>query len=308
MISKESILNSALVKGLTSWTKRVSLPGFHGRSLYHVGVFFFRSLYDEDLMLRTSSLAFSFFLALFPAIIFFFTLIAYIPIDNFQQGLMAQITVLMPQNAYDFLINTIDDIINNQNLSLLSFGFVFALIFSTNAFTSLMSAFNKYVPEPHKRPWYSDRIRSIGLTLLVTLALIATIIIISYVQISINWIAEKEIVNKRLISFSLQAVQYLSLFILVYFIYSALFYFGSSKISKWHFFSAGSLLASFLSVLATAGFTFYVNSFNSYNKIYGSIGTILVLMMLIYFNCLVLLIGFELNSSIDRAERFEKRT
>jgi len=306
MISREKIINSRLIKGLTSWTKKVSLPGFHGRSLYHVGVFFFRSLYDEDLMLRTSSLAFSFFLALFPAIIFFFTLIAYIPIEQFQEGLMDQIVLLMPENAYNFLIATIDDIINNQNLSLLSFGFVLALIFATNAFTSMMTAFNKYVPELHKRPWYSDRLRSIGLTFLVTLALIATIIIISYVQISINWVAEKEIVNKRLISFSLQAVQYVCLFVLVYFIFSALFYFGSSKISKWRFFSAGSSLAAFLSVLATAGFTFYVNSFNSYNKIYGSIGTILVLMMLIYFNCLVMLIGFELNSSIDRAERFER--
>lgn len=305
MNTLQKIGKTKLVKGLTSWTKRVSLPGFQGRSLYQVGLFFFRSLYDEDLMLRTSSLAFSFFLALFPAIIFFFTLIAYIPVPDFQQELLEQIVLLMPQNAYGFLISTIDEIINDQNLSLLSFGFILALIFSSNAFTSMMSAFNKYVPDAQKRRWYTERVISIGLTFLVTVALISTIVLITYVQLSLDWVARKEILNKELISFFLQAAQYIGLFILVYFNFSSMYFFGSSRISNWHFFSPGSSLASFLSVLATAGFTSYVNSFNSYNKIYGSIGTILVLMMLIYFNSLVLLVGFELNSSIDRAENLE---
>jgi len=302
MNALQKIGKSKLVQSLTNWTKRVSLPGFQGRSLYQVGSFFFRSLYDEDLMLRTSSLSFSFFLALFPAIIFFFTLIAYIPVPDFQKELLEQIVFLMPMNAYDFLITTIDEIINDQNLSLLSFGFILALIFSSNAFTTMMSAFNKYVPDVKKRRWYTERLISIGLTFLMTLALITTIILIIYVQLTLDWVAKKELLNKDLISFSLQAAQYLGMFILVYFIFSSLYFFGSSRISNWRFFSPGSSLASFLSVMATAGFTYYVNSFNSYNKIYGSIGTILVLMMLIYFNSLVLLIGFELNSSIDRAE------
>jgi membrane protein len=302
--NREKIAQTRVIRVAVKWLKRVSLPGFHGRSLYHVGHFFVRSLYDEDLMLRASSLAFSFFLALFPAIIFFFTLIAYIPIDNFQNYLLEQIMLIMPQNAYILLISTIEDIITKQNLSLLSFGFVLALIFSSNAFTSMMSAFNKYVPERKKRPWYSDRVRSIGLTFLVTLALISTIVIIAYVNITVGWVANKDVLNNRLIELSLVFAQYIFLFLLIYFIFSALYYFGSSKISEWHFFSAGSSLATFLSVTATVGFTFYVNNFNSYNKLYGSIGTILVLMMLIYFNCLVLLVGFELNSSIDRAEEF----
>lgn len=259
-------------------------------------------MYDEDLLLRTSSLAFSFFLALFPAIIFFFTLIAYIPIENFQDELLRQIVLLLPQNAYDFLIVTIEDIIQNQNLSLLSFGFVFALYFSSNAFSSMMSAFNKYVPERQKRPWYVDRLRSIALTFLVTLGLITTVVLIIYVQITLAWLADEVVINKRLIEVSLNIAQYILLFVLVYFLFASLYYFGSSRIAKWSFFSPGATLATCLSVIATIAFTFYVNNFNSYNKIYGSIGTILVLMMMIYFNSLVLLIGFELNSSIDLAD------
>ncbi|MFT5723581.1 MAG: membrane protein [Bacteroidia bacterium] len=284
------------------WLKRHSFPGFKGRSLYDVGKFFIDSLFDADLMLRASSLAFNFFLALFPAIIFLFTVIAYIPFGNSQAELLIQIKRLLPTNAYEVLLGTIDDILNNQNLSLLSVGFVLALYFSSNAFNSMMTIFDKYALAHQKRSWYLARVRSIGLTLLVALIVLASVSVITIVTISISWLKKQEYVNDQINSILLEVLQYGSVFILIYFVYSSLYYFGSTKVAEWKFFSVGSTLATILSVIASAGFTFYVNNFNSYNKLYGSIGTILVLMLFIYFNCIMLLVGFELNSSIDRAE------
>ncbi|MBI1306082.1 MAG: YihY family inner membrane protein [Bacteroidetes bacterium] len=293
------------VQPILKWLQSITFPGFRGRSVYHVGRFFIDSLFDEDLMLRASSLAFNFFLALFPAIIFIFTLIAYIPIDNFQDDLLNNIQRLMPKDAYNVLISTIEDIVRNQNLSLLSFGFVFALYFSSNAFSSMLTAFNKYVHNEGKRSWYAARWRSIWLTVLVVLVTLMIVVIVTYVNITISWLTEKDWLTQQLNYWLLQIFQYLSLFVLIYFVFASLYFFGSAKDAEWSFFSPGSTLATILALITTAGFTLYVNQFNSYNKLYGSIGTILVLMLLIYFNCIVLLVGFELNASIDRAEELQ---
>ncbi len=290
-----------LYESLINWLKSVTIPGFRGRSLYHVGRFFFDSLFDEDIMLRASSLAFNFFVALFPAFIFIFTLIAYIPIENFQEDLLLHIERLLPTNAYEVLLETIQDILNNQNLSLLSFGFVLAIYFSSNAFSSMLTAFNKYIETNEKRSWYSARWRSIWLTTLVTMIILTIVLILAYVDITIGWLTNKDLLNNTLNEWLLLGFQYLSLFLLIYFVFASLYFFGSAKQAEWSFFSPGSTLATILALITTSGFVFYVNNFNSYNKLYGSIGTILALMILIYFNCIVLLVGFELNSSIDKA-------
>ncbi len=253
-------------------------------------------------MLRASSLAFNFFLALFPAIIFLFTVIAYIPSETFQDDLLIQIKRLLPANAFEVLLSTIDDILNNQNLSLLSVGFFLALFFSSNAFNTMMTAFDKYAAVSDRRSWYLARMRSIGLTILVAIIVLASVALITYITLTISWLKKQDVLNEQVNYYMLQLVQFASLYALLYFIYSALYYFGSSRVAEWNFFSVGSTLATILSLIASFGFTFYVNNFNSYNKLYGSIGTILVLMLFIYFNCIMLLVGFELNSSIDRAE------
>lgn len=285
--------------------QEISLPGFRGRSIYDVGKFFFRSLFDEDLTLRASSIAFNFFIAIFPLIIFLFTLIPYIPVTDLQDYLLDQIQQLMPEIAYTSMITTIEEIVRKQNSGLLSFGFIAAIYFSSNGFASMMTAFNKYTEAPLKRSWISERIRAIGIVFLISMLLLVTISIIAYLNLSLHWLSSKDWFTQRLYDHLLTFIQYFSLFALIYFIFSSLYYYGSSRVYKWKFFSPGSTLATILSVIATAGFSYYVNNFNSYNKLYGSIGTILVLMLLIYFNCIILLVGFELNSSIDLVE--EKR-
>lgn len=299
----QRIRKHTVIMALSAWLKRVTLPGFQRKSLHEVGSFFVNSLWDEDLNLRASSLAFNFFLALFPAIIFFFTLIAYVPIGFLHAEILAYFQYILPESIYDSVVSTIEDILKNQHFSLLSFGFAAALYFASNAFASMISAFNKYEEEEKKRGFIRARIRGIGMTLLISMIVILTIAIITYAQLLLSWVADQHWIEGGWISGLIKLVQYLSIFLLLYFSISAMFYFGSSRSAHWRFFSPGSTLASILSLVTCLGFAYYVNNFNSYNKLYGSIGVIIAFMVLIYFNSLVLLIGFELNSSIDRAER-----
>ncbi len=287
---------------LINWLKRVTFPGSRGQSVFYVGKYFLRSMFDADLNLRASSLAFSFFLALFPAIIFLFTTIAYIPIDSLHDDILSYFKYLLPHNAYETMKSTIADILKRQRGDLLSFGFIAAIFFGSNGFLSMLSAFQKYTPRSFRRSWYMLRLRSIFLTILVALILVVSILLITYLNITLNWLNENDVLKGTYYGTIVQVIEYLSIFILFYLIISSLYYFGSQKNHRWSFFSPGGSVATFLSVLTTFSFAYYVNSFNSYNKLYGSIGTLIALMVLIYFNCIVVLIGFELNSSIDLAE------
>ena len=281
--------------------QNVSLPGFKGKSIYQVGKFFVNGLFQEDLSLRASSLAFNFFLAIFPLIIFLFTLIPYIPIDNFQEQITTFLERLLPHNAFEFLNETIQDIISNQNAGLLSFGFIAALYFASNGFASMLSAFDIGVDKTLQRNWFDIRLKSTGLLLLVVSILLTTILISITFQFSFNYLEDSTDVSQNVMHLLLKLIEYGLTLLLVYFIFSSLYFFGSDRGTKWRFFSAGSTLATFLSVVTTYGFTKYVENFNSYNKLYGSVGTLLVLMVLIYFNSFVVLIGYELNKSIDKA-------
>jgi membrane protein len=286
---------------LDSKLANVSFPGFKEKSIYQVGKFFANGLFEENLNLRASSLAFNFFIALFPLIIFLFTLIPYIPVDNLDEQITSFIDQMLPTNASIFLNETIQDILTNQNAGLLSFGFIAALYFSSNGFASLIQAFDQGVHHKMQRNWFDIRLKSIALLLIVLSLLITTILLSLTFSFGLDLVDTQVSLNDRFSFLLLKVVGILLTFGLVYFIYSSIYYFGSNKESEWHFFSPGSTVATLLSLLTTNGFRMYVENFNSYNKLYGSVGTLLVVMLLIYFNCIVVLIGFELNRSIDKA-------
>lgn len=291
-------IDNRLAKSLAN----VSIPGFRKKSVYEVGRFFVKSLFVEDINLRASSMAFNFFLALFPAIIFLFTLIAFIPISNFDQTLTTFLENFLPPSAFDFLTDTIDDILKNQNSRLLSFGFIATLYFASNAFAGIIEAFDAGLSFSQQRSWLSTRLQSLQLMFSTVLLFITTILVSISLSFIVNEINTYTVIEGRWLGVMLQALNYLLTIFFVYLIFSTLYYFGSAKANKWTFFTPGSTLATFLSVAATAGFKSYVENFNSYNKLYGSIGTLLVLMVLIYFNSIVTLVGYELNRSIDKAQ------
>ncbi|MEW6468148.1 MAG: YihY/virulence factor BrkB family protein [Bacteroidota bacterium] len=286
------------LRALKNLTKKITLPGFEGISLHDVGLFFIKGIQHGDILSRASAVAFSFFLALFPSIIFLFTLIPYIPIDNFQSRLFEMLRHLMSESAFEAARETITEIITQPNSGLLSFGFVLALYFSTNGFNAMIGAFNRSYHIIETRNWFWQRLISLILVFIMTLLLILAIGIIVLSEKMIHLIFSDGFLETWLIVVG----RWLVLFVLCFSTISFIYYLGPSKKNRWKFFSAGSMFATLLSILTSIGFSYYVNNFGSYNKLYGSIGTLIVIQMWIYFNCLVMILGFELNASIHVAK------
>ena len=286
------------------WTKYIVLPGFSPLPLYTVATFFFQEIQKDSLVNKASSLAYNFMMALFPSIIFMFTLIPYIPISNFQNQLMALIALLLPENAYLAFESTLEDIVKNQNGKLLSLGFILALFFATNGINTLMQSFNKSSLIVETRTWLKQRIVALNLTLLTAFSLILGVAVMVIGEFVITFIRSELHLKEGAFWIYLIMISRWIIIIVVYFITTSLLYrYGPANSKKWKFFSAGSWFATVLAVLTSLGFSFYINNFGAYNKLYGSIGTLLVVMIWLYLNSLILLIGFELNASLDLSKR-----
>nr|WP_294897688.1 YihY/virulence factor BrkB family protein [uncultured Pedobacter sp.] len=286
------------------WTKYIVLPGFSPLPLYTVAVFFFQEIQKDSLVNKASSLAYNFMMALFPSIIFMFTLIPYVPISNFQNQLMALIALLLPENAYLAFESTLVDIVKNQNGKLLSLGFVLALFFATNGINNLMQGFNKSSLIVETRTWLKQRLIALTLTVLTAFSLIIGVAVMVIGEFVITFIRNELHLKDGAFWIYLIMISRWIIIIIVYFVTTSLLYrYGPANSKKWKFFSAGSSLATILAVLTSLGFSFYINNFGNYNKLYGSIGTLLVVMIWLYLNSLILLIGFELNASLDLSKR-----
>lgn len=280
------------------WTKVVVLPGFGSLPLYTVAVFFFQEVARESLVNKASSLAYNFMLAIFPGIIFLFTLIPYIPIDNFQEQLLDFAELVMPESAFLVAESTLTDIIKNQNSGLLSVVFIMATFFSSNGVASLMRAFNKSSLVIESRSWGRRRIIAIGLSLMIVLALTVGMTIFTAAGYVISYLRENIQFNAAFWGFVITASRWLILFGIYFLTVSMLYKFGPASARKWKFFSPGATLATLLAVIVFSGFAYYINQFGAFNRLYGSIGTLIVIMIWLYLNSLILLVGFELNAAI----------
>jgi len=289
---------------LVDWTKVVYLPGFRPLPLHTVAVFFFKEIQQESLVNKASSLAYTFMLAFFPAIIFLFTLIPYIPVPHFQDTLLRLIEVILPTNAYMAFESTLKDIIKNRQGQLLSVGFVSAAFFATNGVYKLMQSFNKSSLIVETRPWLKRRWIALVLTIIISLSLFFAIIILIVGQAAVDLLQAKVDTNGIFWKYLIFVVRWLIVIIIFFFTVALLYRYGPAhKQTRWKFISPGAILATALAVFTSLGFSYYINHFSAYNKIYGSIGTLIVIMIWLYLNSLIILIGFELNASIDLSKR-----
>lgn len=280
-------------------SKRVILPGFEGLSLYLVSKFFYQGIRNGALNMRATSLAFSFFLALFPSVIFLFTLIPYIPIANFQDELFNLMKSLLPQAAFEATEETIIDIIKNPRGGLLSFGFISALYFSTNGFNAMINAFNETYHQIETRSPIMQRLVALLIVIVTTLLLLTAIALIIGTEFAFQRWIKRDNVEYYLVFYG----QWFILLALCYSFISFNYFMGPKSSKGWRFFSAGSFFATILTIITSVIFAYYVNNFGNYNKLYGSIGTLIVIMLWLYINSLILLLGFDLNVSINRAKR-----
>ena len=271
--------------------------------LYEVARFFISGIQKDAINEKAASISFNFFLAIFPGIIFLFTLISYIPIENFHDVVMITLKEIMPEKTYEVTATTIEDILKRQRGGLLSFGFLFALYFSTRGMTSVIGAFNNTYYTVETRNWLTQRLISSLLLLIQTLLLVFAVALIISSQLTTSYLVKHGVFQSKFIYFAFGFLEWL-IIIGIYFLgISFIYYLAPAKKTGYRFISAGSTLATALSVLTTFGFNYYIDNFSRYNILYGSIGTLILIMLWMYFHALILLIGFELNASIHTARR-----
>lgn len=291
---------------LVRWAQNRSFPGFFGVSIYNVVKFFMQEIQRFDLFTRANSIAYSFFLSLFPSIIALFTLIPwlkstflhYLPGgEHFDVYLQTEIQKIMPGDAGDQLFGFIEDITNNPRIALLSVGFISAIYFGSNGILSLLRSFDKTYEDFAK--WNSWKMRWVAIVLAVQLSalLIASVVLVilgqSFVKMINNWLDLGSFVE-----LSLNIIRWIVIISLYYVSIALIYRNGAAMIRRFKFFTPGAALASFLCLLSSVIFSMYVDMFNTYNRLYGSIGAIIVLMLWIQMNVMSILVGFELNASI----------
>lgn len=302
----QKILASKLVQAPLNVSKRVVIPGFDGLPLYNVIIFFIEGIRKNSLTTRASSLAFRFFLAIFPSIIFLFSLVPFIPIDDFKIQLFELIKGSLPHDAYEMVSSTIEDLMYNRDGSLLSFGFLFAFYLASDGVNSMVIAFNENSHAQKKASFIETRLRSLLLLFIIIFLMIIAVGLIVFSATIINFLTSHNYITQNYIIYLLEGAKFITLLMVFFTGISSIYYFGNTKKLKFRFISAGSTLATLLSILLSSGFAFYINNFGTYNKVYGSIGTLMVIMLWLYFNSLVLLLGFELNASISHAKDEKK--
>jgi membrane protein len=281
--------------------KRIVLPGFEGATLINVFRFVVKGFSKGVLVTRASSIAFNLLMALLPASIFLITLIPFIPIKNFHQELIRLFESIIPSDAYAFLESTIIDVITRKSGSLLLIMFITTVIFSTNGIHALIHSFVVSAHNFKSRTWFDQRKISIILLIIIVFLFVIAGFMLIFGKMAIARLVEMRIVEKSLVFYLIMTLKWIVIILLILLAISCLYWLAPAKKSDFRFISPGSILATTLFIVTSIGFSAYVNNFGQYNKLYGSIGTLIVILVWLYLNSIALLIGFELNMSIKAA-------
>ena len=294
------------VRKIVFFIKHVKIPFFGGLPVYKLGKFFIEGLVGGFLTTRAAAIAYNLFLAIFPSIIFIFSLIPYIPIEGFQDELQTELLFAAPKIMDTFMEETLFDIIENKHSSLVSLGFILAMYFATSGVNSMLTAFSMsyHSEDEHTRSFISQQIAAIVLTLVLTVFLFVAIILTIFGEHIIHYVFDLLLDFSQNELFWINIARWLVIIAFVYFSTAYIYYYGPKQ--KIKFFSPGASLATLAMIVFTLGFAFYIDNFASYNKLYGSIGTVMGIMLMIYLNSFALLIGYELNAAIEHGSTHVK--
>ena len=294
-----SFWSNGTIRWWIAWLDRRTLSGFQGVSLGEILRFLIKEVNTSHLVFRANSIAFTFFLSLFPLLIVLVGLIPFLPVE--QKPLLAQldgyITQLMPNKTGEWLFDTLKFFLNNRRSDVLSLGFLLAMYFSSNGIMSLMGTFEKENPIFKKRNFFEKRFRAIGITMILGTLLFASIALAIFGAPIIKWVVHFFKLNKSL-RLSLDIFRWSTVLLLIYFGTAFIYRFGVAMRRKVHFFSPGALLTTVFSIITSILYSFFVDNFTSYDKLYGAISAIMVLMLWIQANTIILILGFELNAAV----------
>jgi membrane protein len=310
---KKFVLNFSPIWLLVKWMRKIRFKKHDDVSLYKIFKIFIRNMQEDEVMDRANGVAYNFILAIFPAIIFLFTLIPFVTVyfpEVNTQSIMAFLRDLMPPSMYDVASTTVLDIVSNQRGGLLTLGFFFAMFLSTNGMMALMRAFNACYKTIENRSGIKTRLIATGLTFNMTFVLFLAVILLVVGEFVLDYTIQNlyrfDWLNLDAFTvYLLFSLRFLVVFIVFFLTISTIYYFGPSVHYNWRFFSIGSFIATILLLSVSYGFSFYVTNFSTYNKVYGSIGVMIAMMVWIQLMTVVLLIGYEINASIHEAIRNE---
>jgi membrane protein len=279
----------------------LTLPGFRGVGLADVFSFVIKGFRKGSLVTRASAIAFNLLMALIPATIFLFTLIPFIPVPNFHEELIKLFESILPLNAFNFLQKTIVDLVTVKSGGFLLLMFVATIIFSTNGIHAIIHAFVVSAHSFKSRTWVNQRKASIIILLLTLLMIGIAGFLVIFGKMAVSGLVSLGIVERHSVIFIIVFLKWLIVVLLLLLAISSLYYFAPAIKYNFRFISPGSTFATLLFIITSLGFSAYVNHFGQYNRFYGWIGSLMVILVWLYLNSIALLIGFELNLSIKEA-------
>ncbi len=297
---KNKILQSKTVRKTTLLAKRFQIPGFRGLTLYQVLKFIFLGLQKGRITNRAAAISFRIMLAIPPLLIVMLSLIPFIPVENFQENLLLYISKAMPESAFGLVEETLNNLVSKKQQTLISLSFLLALIYSSNSFQAILDGFSYSYNIEKPQSLLVQYLRSFALMLMVSLMVIIGMALITFTGPVVDYLTHLKIINDDFVIVIISIVKWL-LIVAVFEIGISVLY-RAGHTGKWKAFNAGASFATLGLIIVSSLFAYYVNNFGNYNKLYGSVGTLLVAMLWIYFNCIVLLIGFEINTAIERAK------
>ncbi len=284
----------------TLWfLQHFSLPGNRGVPLYDVLRFFLVGIFNGDLNQRAKGVAYSFLTALPPLLIFFFTLVAYFPVDGVQDELLTELGGIVPEKIMTPLSNTINDVMGHRHSTLLSIGFISSVLLAASGLMGVITSLNFANRSVEKRPYLQRYLLSVMLVFVLYVLIVLTMALLMGHKLLLQIIfAQGWLTDTKANTLMFNIGRWVLITFAILTAISLIYYWAPVKKQRVGFFSAGSVLATAMFIVLSWGLSIYLNNFNRYNLIYGSIGTLLMVMFWIRFNCIVLLVGYELNISI----------
>jgi membrane protein len=294
-----------IVKQLVYLFESIKLPWLHGFSLFELLDMYFIGIIEGAISYRAAAIAFSFFMALFPFALFILNLIPYIPIKGFQEDFLGFVQQSVPPTTYDAIYKIINDILHNSHSGLLSTGFFMAILLMTNGVNAILGGFENshHMNESFKRKYFRQYFVALILSILLSLILLVTVAAIVIFEVIIQKTKIQDVVSSNIPLIEMGRYAFVILMILMS--TSLLFKYGIKREKKRPFISIGSVFTTILIIISSYFFGIWVLKFSKYNELYGSIGTLLVVMFYIWINCMVLLLGFDLNTSIQHIKRMK---
>ncbi len=301
--TENKFIKLPIIKQLVCLLKKIKLPWLHGLSLFDLLDLYFVGIIEGALSYRAAAIAWSFFMALFPFMLFIFNLIPYIPIEGFQDDFLGFVQQSVPPTTYDAIFKIINDILHNSNSGLLSTGFLMAVLLMTNGVNAILGGFESshHIQNSLKRKFFRQYFVSLALSMVLSFVLIVTVAAIIIFEVFIQKTKIQDVLSNTIPL--IEMGRYLFVILMILLSTSFLFKFGIKHDKNRSFISIGSVFTTILILVLSYFFGIWVVKFSKYNELYGSIGTLLVVMFYIWINCMVLLLGFDLNASIQHIKR-----